>query len=967
MSLLKLVTAVSIFGSIATAQAVRNVSMPGAPSSASLQAAINAALDGDVLILSGGTYSGFVMDGKGVHLYVMPGQTADIHGASVISNLPSASKVVLSGLVMHGPENLTLSQAPPPALRIESAQGDVRIDGCSLLGGSGDDVTHTGASRDAGDALVVTSSPRVLIIASTLAGGDGSSEDYECCGAGGDGGTGLRATGSRIGLYDTQLVGGEGGDQGLEGGDGGDGMSTTGADVISSGCVFSGGNGGDAVDFLGFVPGAGGHGLEIVGPHLAFLLESSASGGTAGIVQTSSTAGAPGLPFQGQSPPVFLAGQARHLSVPLVRVDDPSLQLTIEGQPGDKVWVYVSRKLDFDPQGPTPRGVLGLSPRVTLPAAVVPASGVAVVPLTLPSAALMGANTTAVVQLLARGTDGSETLSPPRHLLTLPRAGIPDCNGSGVNDLVEILESSVADCSSNLVPDSCEPDCDGNGLADSCDLLAGTQQDCNLNGIPDACDVLTTGADCGGNGVPDSCQIANGSAVDANGNGVLDICESPGIYWVDPLAAAGGDGSASMPFQDLAAAVAAAASGDTILLRDGVYTGSGNRGVNFGPRELELRSVGGAAACVFDLQGLGRALEVQGGQTQATRIEGITFVNGDVGFDAGGAIYVGGASPQVLDCRFLQCVAFYGGGLAVEGGEARVVGCEFVDCTANQSLFFGGYGGGLWVSSSTGAGNEVISCRFTTCSGRSGAALTLIGGTTDLVSHCTFQGCTASELGGALFTLPLTQAAGQVVNCLVQACEAGQRGGALFVGPTTGGVPDVGLLVSSCTIDSCSAGLSGGAIGSEGSGALIVVNSILWGSTAPTGSAIWASEGGAQVTLAHVDLEGGLSSAGAPAGSLSSAAVLSVDPLFASPLGADGILSTYGDNDLRPLAGSAVHDAGLNSLIAFDQADIDGDADKSERSPLDLDGTARRKDDSQAPDSSAGVPPIVDLGCYEHD
>ena len=58
------------------------------------------------------------------------------------------------------------------------------------------------------------------------------------------------------------------------------------------------------------------------------------------------------------------------------------------------------------------------------------------------------------------------------------------------------------------------------------------------------------------------------------------------------------------------------------------------------------------------------------------------------------------------------------------------------------------------------------------------------------------------------------------------------------------------------------------------------------------------------------------------------------------------------DDDLRPIAGSVVIDAGNNALVPGDLA-------------ADADGQPRFTDDPATADSGLGSAPIVDLGGYE--
>ncbi len=104
-----------------------------------------------------------------------------------------------------------------------------------------------------------------------------------------------------------------------------------------------------------------------------------------------------------------------------------------------------------------------------------------------------------------------------------------DCNQNHVPDECLELEN---DCNANGVPDECDiadgtsEDCNGNGVPDDCDTAGGTSNDCNGNGVPDECDIANgTSEDCNGNGVLDECDIANGTSEDCDANGVPDECE----------------------------------------------------------------------------------------------------------------------------------------------------------------------------------------------------------------------------------------------------------------------------------------------------------------------------------------------------------------------------------------------------------------------------------------------------------
>jgi hypothetical protein len=101
-----------------------------------------------------------------------------------------------------------------------------------------------------------------------------------------------------------------------------------------------------------------------------------------------------------------------------------------------------------------------------------------------------------------------------------------DCDGDGLPDQYELKIGLATDCNDNGIPDSCDfasgegADCNNNDILDICEIAAGTGADCNGNGILDACE-----PDCDGDGIPNSCEIAAG-APDCDANGVPDSCQS---------------------------------------------------------------------------------------------------------------------------------------------------------------------------------------------------------------------------------------------------------------------------------------------------------------------------------------------------------------------------------------------------------------------------------------------------------
>lgn len=95
----------------------------------------------------------------------------------------------------------------------------------------------------------------------------------------------------------------------------------------------------------------------------------------------------------------------------------------------------------------------------------------------------------------------------------------------------------------------------------------------------------------------------------------------------------------------IAAAIAAAPDGYTILLAPGRYAGADNRDLNFGGKQLLLRGASDPSLVVIDCEGVSRLITFDHAEDSRSGLSFLTVRN--CGIDYQGALYVLGTAPTV--------------------------------------------------------------------------------------------------------------------------------------------------------------------------------------------------------------------------------------------------------------------------------------------------------------------------------
>jgi len=113
-------------------------------------------------------------------------------------------------------------------------------------------------------------------------------------------------------------------------------------------------------------------------------------------------------------------------------------------------------------------------------------------------------------------------------------------------------------------------------------------------------------------------------------------------------------------YPTIQAAIDASVDGDVVIVADGVYTGTGNRDIDFGGKMLTVRSENGPANCIIDCQGSGsnrhRGFYFHTNETAAAVLDGFTIQNGYAPYNepcywsGGGILCQDNANPTIRNC-----------------------------------------------------------------------------------------------------------------------------------------------------------------------------------------------------------------------------------------------------------------------------------------------------------------------------
>ncbi len=327
-------------------------------------------------------------------------------------------------------------------------------------------------------------------------------------------------------------------------------------------------------------------------------------------------------------------------------------------------------------------------------------------------------------------------------------------------------------------------------------------------------------------------------------------------------------------FPTIQAAVDATEDGDVIELEDGVYTGDGNRDVDYLGKAITIRSQSGdPATCIIDCQAssqdMHRGFSLTSEEGPESVLTGITVTNayvwGDEPTRRGGGVRAYFSSPTITNCVFDNCSSEYGGGVCCfYGASPNISDCLFTRCDAWR-------GGGVYVHEYIAT---IFDCRFVDNESDKGGAIVTRNAIDMLISNCEFiDNRSTTYCGGTIYFNLNTTAL--VEDCVFIDSYSADYGGAVCCEEFSEPV------LRNCTFYNCESAWGAAGILAASGSLPVLENTIIAGS--PSGEAVRCESAYAELSCCDLYGNAGGDWVGCIAYQYGTNGNIAEDPLFCDP------------------------------------------------------------------------------------
>jgi hypothetical protein len=223
-------------------------------------------------------------------------------------------------------------------------------------------------------------------------------------------------------------------------------------------------------------------------------------------------------------------------------------------------------------------------------------------------------------------------------------------------------------------------------------------------------------------------------------------------------------------YATIQAGINAAATGDTVWVADGTYTGTENKDLSWIGKHITVRSINGPNNCIIDCENSGRGFNFNNtGQNSFDIIQGFTIRNGVVN-DNGGGIYCYSSSPTITNCIISNNKAInygHGGGIYCYSSSPTITNCIISNNRTGQ--FGNTYGGGILCDYSS---STITNCIISNNMSIIGGGISCGGNPSPIITNCTILNnrATMYSTGGGIYCYSSSPF---ITNCIIVANTTG--------------------------------------------------------------------------------------------------------------------------------------------------------------------------------------------------
>lgn len=328
-------------------------------------------------------------------------------------------------------------------------------------------------------------------------------------------------------------------------------------------------------------------------------------------------------------------------------------------------------------------------------------------------------------------------------------------------------------------------------------------------------------------------------------------------------------------YPTIQAGIDAALEGDTVLVADGVYTGDGNRDLDFGGVNMVVMSENGPEVTIIDCEGDSldphRGFYLHTHEDSTSGVYGFTIKNGYAHGKwpqkCGGGIQCWDSSPRIVDNIIMGNSASAGGGIYYRGAFPIIEGNRIIE---NTAFYVGGGMTCYWyarpaggiimdnviASNTAGTNGGGLNCQHPSLTivcnrimgnaASSGAGGGIFCSDGELMATGnTIAGNTSFSWGGGVFW----QYSSAIIDRNYVIGNAASDGGGLFCGWHS-----VSTIVSN-TITGNSAA-SAGAVHCWQHSSSVIMHTIVWGDSSATGEEVYVDTT-SSIAITYSDVQGG--------------------------------------------------------------------------------------------------------------